>query len=78
LLQQAPEPGERIVYAYDVRIDETCAVAALATVQFTPTPPGTTLTWTEQAAFLLPGGHSLFHCQLQNVVRSLGRYLASA
>ncbi|TCC57060.1 polyketide cyclase [Kribbella pittospori] len=69
---------ERIVYAYDVRVNDTRAVAALATIQFMPTPPGTTIVWTEQAAFLHDGDHSLFERHLQNVVRSLARYLASA
>lgn len=43
---------ERIVYAYHMTMDGAPISVSLATVQFTPTPDGTLLTYTEQAAFL--------------------------
>ena len=45
-------PGERIVYAYEMRIDGVKISASLATVQFKPAAEGTRLMVTEQGAFL--------------------------
>ncbi len=43
---------QRIVYAYDLLLDETRISVSLATVQPKPSGKGTTLTFTEQAVFL--------------------------
>ena len=45
-------PGERIVYAYDMRFDATLISTSLATVEFRPAAGGTLLVFTEQGAFL--------------------------
>jgi uncharacterized protein YndB with AHSA1/START domain len=46
-------PAERIVYAYDMLIQETRISVSLATVEFTPMGDnGTRLVFTEQGAFL--------------------------
>jgi uncharacterized protein YndB with AHSA1/START domain len=45
-------PGQRIVYSYDMSVDDTRISASLATVQFEPAGSGTRLVFTEQAAFL--------------------------
>jgi uncharacterized protein YndB with AHSA1/START domain len=42
----------RIVYAYDMHIDETRISASLATVELTPVAEATRLVYTEQGAFL--------------------------
>lgn len=42
----------RIVYAYDMHIDQTRISASLATVELTPEGRGTRLVYTEQGAFL--------------------------
>ncbi len=45
-------PNERIVYAYDMHLDETRISVSLATVVFAPAGAGTRLTVTEQGVFL--------------------------
>ena len=45
-------PNERIIYAYDMHLDETRISVSLATVEFKPAGNGTLLTITEQGAFL--------------------------
>jgi uncharacterized protein YndB with AHSA1/START domain len=45
-------PGERIVYAYEMHIDERKISVSLATVEFRAEGEGTRLTVTEQGAFL--------------------------
>jgi uncharacterized protein YndB with AHSA1/START domain len=46
-------PAERIVYTYEMVLDETRFSVSLATVEFTPVGDGDThLVFTEQAAFL--------------------------
>jgi uncharacterized protein YndB with AHSA1/START domain len=45
-------PGQRIVYSYDMRVDDTRISASLATVELEPAGAGTRLVFTEQAAFL--------------------------
>jgi uncharacterized protein YndB with AHSA1/START domain len=46
-------PAERIVYTYEMVLDETRISVSLATVEFTPVGDGDThLVFTEQAAFL--------------------------
>jgi len=45
-------PNERIVYTYDMHIDDTRISVSLATFEFRPEGQGTRLTLTEQGAFL--------------------------
>jgi uncharacterized protein YndB with AHSA1/START domain len=45
-------PDERIIYSYEMRLDETLISVSLATVQLASDGAGTRLTFTEQAAFL--------------------------
>jgi len=45
-------PGERIIYAYDMHLDDRRISVSLATVEFTAEGKGTRLVFTEQAAFL--------------------------
>jgi uncharacterized protein YndB with AHSA1/START domain len=43
---------ERIVYTYDMHLDDTRISVSLATVELRPDGPGTRLVFTEQGAFL--------------------------
>jgi uncharacterized protein YndB with AHSA1/START domain len=45
-------PDQRIIYCYDMRLDEAHISASLATVVLAPAGGGTRLTFTEQAVFL--------------------------
>lgn len=45
-------PGRRIVYAYDMYLDDTRISVSLATIAFTPEGDGTRLVVTEQGAYL--------------------------
>ncbi|CAN7308557.1 SRPBCC family protein [Pararhizobium sp. LjRoot238] len=45
-------PEERIVYSYDMHLNETRFSVSLATVEFKPGSKGTRLVFTEQGAFL--------------------------
>ncbi|MGH2558266.1 MAG: SRPBCC family protein [Thermomicrobiales bacterium] len=45
-------PDQRIVYTYDMHLDETRISVSLATVELTPAGAGTKLIVTEQGAFL--------------------------
>jgi uncharacterized protein YndB with AHSA1/START domain len=45
-------PGERIVYSYDMHLDDRRISVSLATVVLEPAGAGTRLTFTEQAVFL--------------------------
>jgi uncharacterized protein YndB with AHSA1/START domain len=51
-LYQDIVPDERIVYTYDMLVDETRISVSLATVEFRPQGAGTRLVYTEQGAFL--------------------------
>ena len=44
--------GERIVYTYDMLMDDTRISVSVTTVEFEPSGAGTRLTYTEQGAFL--------------------------
>jgi uncharacterized protein YndB with AHSA1/START domain len=58
VLYQDIVPAERIVYTYDMYLEETRISVSLATVEFTPVGDnGTRLVYTEQGAFL--DGHEL-------------------
>jgi uncharacterized protein YndB with AHSA1/START domain len=45
-------PDERIVYAYDMHLDDARISVSLATVELKPAGEGTRLIFTEQGAFL--------------------------
>ena len=45
-------PNERIIYSYDMHVDEARISVSLATVVFKPEGAGTRLIFTEQGAFL--------------------------
>lgn len=45
-------PNERIIYAYDMHLDDKRISVSLATVEFRPEGKGTRLIFTEQGAFL--------------------------
>lgn len=45
-------PDQRIVYSYDMHLDETRISVSLATVELEPAGAGTRLIFTEQAVFL--------------------------
>ena len=45
-------PDERIVYSYDMQLDDTRISVSLATVEFRASGSGTLLVFTEQGAFL--------------------------
>jgi uncharacterized protein YndB with AHSA1/START domain len=45
-------PNERIIYSYDMHLDEMRISVSLATVEFRPAGAGTRLIFTEQGAFL--------------------------
>lgn len=53
-LYQDIVPGERIIYAYEMHLDDRKISVSLATVEFKPAPggKGTKLIFTEQGAFL--------------------------
>lgn len=51
-LYQDVVPDDRIVYTYDMHIDERRISVSLATVELRPEGEGTRLTYTEQGAFL--------------------------
>ncbi len=48
-------PNERLIYAYEMRLDDRKISVSLATIELTPDGAGTRLTVTEQGAFL--GGY---------------------
>jgi uncharacterized protein YndB with AHSA1/START domain len=45
-------PDQRIIFGYDMHLDETRISVSLATVELTPAGKGTRLKFTEQGAFL--------------------------
>ena len=45
-------PGRRLVYSYEMYADGVRFSVSLATIEFVETDDGTTLTWTEQGAYL--------------------------
>jgi len=51
-LYQDIVPDRRIVYTYEMLVDETRISVSLATVEFRPEGEGTRLVFTEQGAFL--------------------------
>jgi uncharacterized protein YndB with AHSA1/START domain len=45
-------PAQRIIYTYDMHLDDVRISVSLATVEFKPAPGGTLLIFTEQGVFL--------------------------
>ena len=45
-------PGQRLVYSYEMYADGVRFSVSVATIEFTDAGDGTTLTWTEQGAYL--------------------------
>ncbi|MGA0600058.1 SRPBCC family protein [Caulobacter sp. KR2-114] len=45
-------PNERIIYAYDLHLDDRRISVSVTTIELKPTATGTHLTFTEQGAFL--------------------------
>ena len=45
-------PGERIVYTYDMHMDDAMISVSVVTAEFAPDGDGTRLTYTEHGAFL--------------------------
>ena len=45
-------PGQRLVYSYEMYADGVRFSVSVATIEFVKTDDGTTLTWTEQGAYL--------------------------
>ena len=48
----AIDPPGRIVWSYTAAVDDVTRWASLVTVELAPTSAGTTVSWTEQVAFL--------------------------
>lgn len=58
------EPDRRIIYAYDIMVDDLPRWASLVTIEIQPDQGGTELAWTEQVAFITATGvgrHDLPH-----------------
>ena len=51
-LYQDIVPDERIIFAYDMHLDDKRISVSLATIELAPEGKGTRLTFTEQGAFL--------------------------
>ncbi|HEY2793313.1 MAG TPA: SRPBCC family protein [Micromonosporaceae bacterium] len=45
-------PDQRLVYSYEMYMNDTRISVSVATIEFAASGDGTTLTWTEQGAFL--------------------------
>jgi uncharacterized protein YndB with AHSA1/START domain len=45
-------PGQRIIYSYEMYAGSARISVSVATIEFVPSAGGTTLTWTEQGAYL--------------------------
>ena len=76
-------PGERIIYAYNMHIDDRRISVSLATVELKPEGSSTRLIFTEQVAFLdgyddLAGREEGTAVGLTNLEAELRRELASA
>jgi len=59
-------PGERVVFSYDLTVDDVRRWASLVTVELAPLDGGTRLTHTEQYVFLAytgDGAHDTAHLQ---------------
>ncbi|MEV4019226.1 SRPBCC domain-containing protein [Nonomuraea angiospora] len=64
-------PSKRIVYSYDVLLDQVRVLVSLATIEFVRHGPGTRLVHTEQAAFLTGDDTSQLEQHMRNALKSL-------
>jgi len=75
-------PGQRIIYSYEMYADGVRISVSVATIEFAPSADatGTTLTWTEQGAFLDgfdgPDASSLRQGGTEEMLEGLAKYLA--
>jgi uncharacterized protein YndB with AHSA1/START domain len=73
-------PGQRIVYSYEMHADGARISVSVATIEFAPAGTGTTLTWTEQGAYLdgFDGAEasSLRQGGTEEMLDGLAKYLA--
>jgi uncharacterized protein YndB with AHSA1/START domain len=75
-------PGQRIIYSYEMYADGVRISVSVATIEFAATADGagTTLTWTEQGAFLDgfdgPDASSLRQGGTEEMLEGLAKYLA--
>ncbi|MFG1972606.1 SRPBCC domain-containing protein [Nonomuraea fuscirosea] len=67
--------SRRIVYSYDVLLDQVRVLVSLATVEFARHGPGTRLVHTEQAAFLTGDDTSPFERHMHAALKSLAAEL---
>jgi uncharacterized protein YndB with AHSA1/START domain len=74
-------PDQRIVYAYEMYANDTRISVSVATIEVTKNADGTTLTWTEQGAYLDgidgPQAPSLRKEGTTEMLDGLTRHLAS-
>ncbi len=73
--------NERIVFAFDMHLDQTLITVSTATVEFRPNGPGTRMIYTEQIVFLdgvdnLAGRREGTEAMLDNLVAELNRMYA--
>jgi uncharacterized protein YndB with AHSA1/START domain len=73
-------PGQRLIYSYEMYADGVRISVSVATIEFAPAGAGTTLTWTEQGAYLdgFNGGEesSLRQGGTEEMLDGLAKYLA--
>jgi uncharacterized protein YndB with AHSA1/START domain len=70
-------PDERIVYSYEMHLDDKRISVSLATIEFAPAADGTRLTLTEQGAYLDDfDDPSLRETGTRGLLETLGAYLA--
>jgi len=75
-------PGQRIIYSYEMYADGVRISVSVATIEFAATADGTgtTLTWTEQGAFLDgvdgPDASGLRQGGTEEMLEGLAKYLA--
>lgn len=64
-------PSKRIVYSYDVLLDQVRILVSLATIEFARDGAGTRLIHTEQVAFFTAGDTSPFERHMTSALESL-------
>lgn len=70
-------PDERIVYSYEMHLDDKRISVSLATIELTPAADGTRLTLTEQGAYLDDfDDPTLRETGTRDLLDALGAYLA--
>jgi uncharacterized protein YndB with AHSA1/START domain len=70
-------PDERIVYSYEMHLDDKRISVSLATIELTPAAEGTRLTLTEQGAYLDDfDDPKLRETGTRDLLEALGAYLA--